>query len=77
MPYKDANDPSLPGRVKTKNLAYRQQWVAAWNNSFSDCRKKGGDQKACENSAFAIATSAAEKYHGAMSKFDDIRTGSS
>lgn len=73
MPYTGPNDPKLPDKVKRQNAQWRKQWVAAYNNSHSDCIKGGGDSKDCENRAFAIATAAAQKSHGPMSKFDDIR----
>ena len=73
MPYSGPSDASLPGRVKSQNAKWRAQWVAAFNASHAACLKQGGNAKDCESRAFAIATAAAEKAHGAMSKWDDIR----
>lgn len=73
MPYNGPSDPSLPGHVKRQNAAWRKQWVAAFNTAHRDCMAGGGDAKMCESKSFAIATAAANKYHGPMSKFDDIK----
>lgn len=75
MPYKTADDPTLPNHIKKLPIAKRSQFVQTFNRTYNDCkfRLKGTD---CEGKAFRIANAAVakERDEGKMrvSKLSDL-----
>lgn len=56
MPYSGPNDDKLPEHVQDLPKDKREQWVAIWNSTYSDCMEDNGDKDDCEAAAFALAS---------------------
>lgn len=59
MPYTDLDQ--LPDAVKKLPKKLQKLWMVVWNDAFSRCMKKGGNESKCEGSASAQAWSVVNK----------------